>query len=206
MIMLTLSKKYLDVLEMLLPDHAISPKRARPSIDKRCAFAGIFWVFDSVARWKDLLKRSGSTSSAHRRFLRWVKAGVFDYPMRSMVSLVEEQSRFRFYECFLGQTFAKDEAGREGIGFTKAGHGLKIMILVDAKGLPLAFSTALHEKGPIQELFGFMLSSELPERVIGDKAYNRDALDEKLALQGIALITPNHVNRHVSQDGCALHR
>jgi transposase len=209
MVMLTLSKTQLDVLEMLVPDHAVSPKGGRPPIEKRRALAGIFWVLDNGAKWKDLPKRFGSKSSVHRWFLRWVKARVFDHLMRSVGRLVEEQGRFRLYECFVDGTFAKAKGGGAGIGCTKAGKGVKIMILVDAKGLPLAVSTAPanpHESGLIQELFGFMLSSQLPERVIGDKAYDSDALDEKLALQGMELIAPNRANRRVSQDGRALRR
>lgn len=83
------------------------------------------------------------------------------------------------------------------------------MILVDAKGLPVAVSTAPanpHESSLIHELFGFMLSSELPERVIGDNAYDSDALDETLALQGMEMIAPNRANRRVSQDGRSLRR
>lgn len=77
-------------------------------------------------------------------------------------------------------TFSKARGGGDGIGCTKSGKGLKIMTLVDAKGLPLAVRTAPanpHESGLIQELFGFMLSAEAPERIVGDKAYNSDKLD-----------------------------
>jgi hypothetical protein len=61
------------------------------------------------------------------------------------------------------------------------------MILVDAKGLPLAVSTASANRAEcslIQELFGFMLSTNQPERVIGDKAYDSDKLDAQLASDG----------------------
>ncbi len=83
------------------------------------------------------------------------------------------------------------------------------MILVDAKGLPLAVSTAPappQESGLIQELFGFMLTGGTPERIIGDKAYDRDRLDEELAGKGIELIAPNRSNRAPSQDGRSLRR
>jgi transposase len=90
MVILILSKTQLDVLEMLVPDHTVRPKSGRPPIDKRRALAGIFWVLDNGAKWKDLPKRFGSKGSVHRWFLRWVKAEVFDHLMRSMGRLVEE--------------------------------------------------------------------------------------------------------------------
>jgi transposase len=49
---------------------------------------------------------------------------------------------------------------------------------------------------------------ELPERLIGDKAYDSDALDEQLAEEyGIEMISPNRSNRkQKTQDGRPLRR
>ena len=54
-----------------------------------------------------------------------------------------------------------------------------------------------------------MLTDEVPERLIGDKAYDNDALDEKLAEQGIEMIAPHRSNRkeeNKTQDGRPLRR
>jgi transposase len=61
----------------------------------------------------------------------------------------------------------------------------------------------------VQHLFGFMLPEDGPERVIGDKAYDSDQLDEDLAEDGIELIAPHRSNRrpeHATQDGRPLRR
>lgn len=48
---------------------------------------------------------------------------------------------------------------------------------------------------------------ELPARLVGDKAYDSDPLDAKLAEEyGIELIAPNRRNRSKSQDGRQLRR
>lgn len=44
-------------------------------------------------------------------------------------------------------------------------------------------------------LFEFMISEELPERVIGDKAYDSDELDQRLAQMGMEMIAPHRKNR-----------
>lgn len=207
--MLILSEEQLDLLEDLVPDFEASPKGGRPPIGKRQALAGIFWVLDNGAKWKDLPTRFGSKSSVHRWFLRWVKAGVFERIMRVMGQLVEEDGRYRLYECFVDGTFSKAKGGGEGIGCTRVGKGVKIMILVDAKGLPVAVSTASANRAEcslIQELFGFMLSAKAPARVIGDKAYDSDKLDAQLALGGVEMIAPNRANRSSTQDGRPLRR
>ena len=48
---------------------------------------------------------------------------------------------------------------------------------------------------------------ELPERLIGDKAYDSDALDRTLNQEyGIEMIAPNRGNRGKTQDGRPLRR
>lgn len=48
---------------------------------------------------------------------------------------------------------------------------------------------------------------ELPERLIGDKAYDSDALDEQMNECGVEMIAPNRANRkQKTQDGRALRR
>jgi hypothetical protein len=72
----------------------------------------------------------------------------------------------------------------DGIGCTRVGKGVKIMILVDAKGLPAAACSAPAnpaESHLIQQLFAFMIPQCAPARVIGDKAYDSDRLDQLLA-------------------------
>ena len=57
-----------------------------------------------------------------------------------------------------------------------------------------------------QVLAGSFLD-ELPARLIGDKAYDSDKLDEKLAEEyDIEMIAPNRRNRGKTQDGRTLRR
>jgi transposase len=53
-----------------------------------------------------------------------------------------------------------------------------------------------------------MFTEELPERLIGDKAYDSDPLDDKLAENGVELIAPHRSNRKKprTQDGRKLRR
>ena len=210
--MLTLTYEQLDWLVERIPDPLISPKGGRPPADKRKVVRGIFWILDNGAKWKDLPKQFGSKSTVHRWFQKWVREGVFEGIMLEAGRCVEERDGYRVYECFIDGTFAKARGGGDGIGCTKAGKGVKIMVLVDARGLPVAIDTmsaGQHESTLVQRLFDFMLTQELPERVIGDKAYDSDQLDEDLAKDGIELIAPHRSNRKVenyTQDGRPLRR
>jgi hypothetical protein len=72
------------------------------------------------------------------------------------------------------------------------------MAVADRTGLPLAAHTAAatpHEvtlaPGTLVQIF----TTELPERLIGDKAYDSDLLGAQLAAVGIAMIAPHRTNR-----------
>lgn len=209
---LKLTESQLDWLAERIPDAPRSPRGGRPPVDKRIIICGIFWMLDNGAKWKDLPRRFGAKSTVHRWFQRWVREGVFENVMRQAGRCVEERGKYRLYECFIDGTFAKARGGGDGVGCTKVGKGVKIMVLVDARGLPVAVDTVSagpHESRLVQRLFDFMLTQETPQRVIGDKAYDSDELAEQLAVQGMELIAPHRRNRrpeNVTQDGRALRR
>lgn len=210
--MLKLTNEQLDWLVERIPDAPRSPLGGRPPAEKRKTIRGIFWMLDNGAKWKNLPRRFGPKSTVHRWFQQWTREGVFEQIMRDAGHCVEEGEGFRVYECFIDGTFCKARGGGDGIGCTKAGKGVKIMVMVDARGLPLAVDTTSanpHESQLVQQLFDFMLSNEKPERLIGDKAYDSDQLGEELADQGIELIAPHRKNRKAenkTQDGRPLRR
>lgn len=209
---LELTDKMIDWLADRIPDPPKNPLGGRPPLDKRRAIGGIFWILDNGAKWKDLPKRFGSKSAVHKYFQKWTREGVFEQIMRDAGRLVEDRGDYRLYECFIDGTFSKAKGGGDGIGCTKAGKGVKIMVLVDARGLPVAVDTTSagpHESKLVQQLFDFMLTTATPERVIGDKAYDSDKLDEDMAEMGIEMIAPHRSNRrpeNVTQDGRPLRR
>ena len=125
---------------------------------------------------------------------------------------VEERGGYRLYECFIDGTFCKARGGGESMGCTKAGKGVRIMVLMDARGFPVAVDTTSaspHESELVQRLFDFMLTAEVPPRVIGDKACDSDRLDEQIAHLRIQMIAPHRRNRKledITQDGRPLRR
>lgn len=83
----------------------------------------------------------------------------------------------------------------------------------NADGLPISIhitSASPHEvtlaEATLSKCF---ITDEKPERLIGDKAYDSDSLDERLAIEyGVELISPHRFNRQRSrtQDGRPLRR
>ena len=210
--MLELTEPQLDMLCELLPDSPCRPKGGRPRTDKRNAIGGIFWILDNGAKWKDLPLEYGSKSAVHRTFQRWVEDGAMEALLAEIGSMVEEKGGFKLYECYIDGTFSKAKGGGDGIGCTKAGKGVKIMIIVDAGGLPVAVNTGSaspHESTLVEPLFDFMMTVDFPGILIGDKAYDSDKLDENMARMGVEFISPHRCNRKLAnktQDGRKLRR
>ncbi len=85
------------------------------------------------------------------------------------------------------------------------------MLVADANGLPIALlteSASPAEVRLVEATLGERFVEKLPQRLIGDKAYDSDPLDEILRAHGIALISPHKVNRvrAKTQDGRVLRR
>ncbi len=96
------------------------------------------------------------------------------------------------------------------MGPTKRGKGSKLMAVADGHGLPLAVDVASASPAEVRLVISTLEARfvpELPERLIGDKAYDSDPLAEELAEGGVELIAPNRENRKVkTQDGRPLRR
>lgn len=96
------------------------------------------------------------------------------------------------------------------MGPTKRGKGSKLMAVADGHGLPLAVDVASASPAEVRLVIPTLEARflpELPERLIGDKAYDSDPLAEELAAGGVELIAPNRENRKSkTQDGRPLRR
>jgi len=85
------------------------------------------------------------------------------------------------------------------------------MAVADRSGLPIAIhieSASPHEVTLVEATLASRFVLEAPQRLIGDKAYDSDPLDEQLRAMGIELIAPHKSNRvrPATQDGRKLRR
>jgi len=97
------------------------------------------------------------------------------------------------------------------VGKTKRGKGTKLMAVADRFGLPLAIlteSASPHEVKLVERTICERFTDERPKKIIGDKAYDSDPLDQELKKLEIELISPHKANRKraKTQDGRKLRR
>lgn len=103
--------------------------------------------------------------------------------------------------------------GKKGgahVGKTRRGKATKIMAVADRNGLPIAIGIASgerHETKLVFETLWKRFVAPLPERLIGDKAYDSAPLERNLKLFDVELIVPHRATRkNRTQDGRKLRR
>jgi transposase len=124
---------------------------------------------------------------------------------------LERPWRAGFEGVFHRRDLCSGKKGGPGVGNTKRGKGTKIMAVADRTGLPVAVcleSANRHEVVLVEDTIEHRFIKEKPEKLIGDKAYDSDELDEKLEPKGIEMISPHRENRKKpkTQDGRKLRR
>ena len=84
------------------------------------------------------------------------------------------------------------------------------MAIVDANGQPIAVHVESASPGEVtlvEKTIEAKIIKDFPPRLIGDKAYDSDGLDKKLAEKyQVEMIAPNRRNRCKTQDGRQLRR
>jgi transposase len=98
-------------IEPLLP----KPKRrrrGRPPKDNRQVFEGILWVLKTGARWRDLPRDFGVSSSVcWKRLSLWEEQGVWLRLWRAFLSELDQRGRLDWRESFLDGSFAPAKKG-----------------------------------------------------------------------------------------------
>lgn len=85
------------------------------------------------------------------------------------------------------------------------------MAISDKEGLPVAVCLAAanpHEVTLVEKTLTEKFTRNSPDVLIGDKAYDSDALDRRLLQKNIRLVAPTKISRHKTkpEDGRVLRR
>jgi transposase len=179
---------------------------------------GILWILRTGAQWAELPKRYPPYQTCHRRFQRWVRAGTLERILEALAADLKERGGLDlsecFSECFIDGAFVVAKEG-ELCGSHQAGQRHKSRMaggkLADRCGLTLAICTASaspHESRLVAPTLDSRFILDLPQRLIGDHAYDADPLDTELAKLRVEMIAPHRRKRKrpKTQDGRPLRR
>jgi transposase len=193
-----LSDAQWDMIREHFPEESIPDGRAgRKPIATRAVLEAVLWILNTGAQWHMLPQCYPNYKTVHRRFQQWCRSNVLRNILTDLANTLREQGDIDERESFIDAMFCA----------AKGGKGVKIMGIVDRNGLPIAVTTHAanhHEVTLVQLTFDFYMIEAKPEKLIGDKAYDSDPLDEELAKEGIEMIAPHRENRlekNKTQDG-----
>ena len=171
---------------------------------------GVLWILRTGAPWQDLPPRYGPYQTCHRRFQAWVRSGVLDGILWALCEDLLARGELGLEETFVERLVRRGKKGGDCIGPTRCGKGSKIMAIADGHGLPVAVrvtSASPNESTLVEDTLRQRYVNALPQRMIGDRAYDSDGLDERLRREhGIEMIAPNRRRRRRTQDGRPLRR
>jgi len=133
-----------------------------------------------------------------------MRSGAFETILRALVKNMKERGNLDLTECFIDVAFVIAKRGPRG-GKNQAGQRYEN----HGTGRPPWFSVTIsvrafsHEITLVESTLETIFTEELPKRLMGDKAYDNDPLDEKLAENGVELIASHRTNRKKmkTQDG-----
>jgi transposase len=94
-----------DQWELIGPLLPLPKKRGRPRADDRKTINGILWVLRSGARWRDLPRRYGASSTCHRRLQEWQLQGVWEGIWLKFLSALDAQEKLDWNQAFLDGSF-----------------------------------------------------------------------------------------------------
>ncbi|HET6143537.1 MAG TPA: IS5 family transposase [Candidatus Acidoferrales bacterium] len=201
-----------EKLKPLLAPKRRSDGRGRPWRDTQAVLNGVLWVLRTGAPWHDLPDRYPPYQTCHRRFQQWQRDGTLDRLLHALAEDLRTRGKLDLSETFIDASFSSAKKGAPAVGPTRRGKGSKIMAIADRHGLPVACcvtSASPHESKLVEATIAQRFTRAKPKRMIGDRAYDSDPLDQRLRQKhGIRLIAPHKYNRRRknTQDGRELRR
>ena len=213
MMLLKLTDEQWSRIRGHFPEESLPTKRrGRPPVPAREVLNAALWILTTGAQWHMLPQGCPNHKTVHRRFQQWCRSEVLRDVLTDLANELRGAGRIDEREGFIDGMFVLAKGGGEEVGWGKRGKGMKVMGIVDRRGLPLAVSAHAanhHEVKLVQLCFDFyMVEASKPGSLVGDRAYDSDELDEELRKEGVEMIAPHRRNRtkRRTQDGRRLRR
>lgn len=105
-------KKYVPEVER----QGTSEQGGRPWRDPRDVLNGILWVLRTGAPWADLPRRYPPYQTCHRRFQRWIEAGILPKVLAGLRRDLERRGGIEDVEGFIDGTYVPAKKGGRASG------------------------------------------------------------------------------------------
>ena len=169
--------------------------------DNRLFVEAVLYRYRAGIPWRDLPERFGDWKMVHQRFGRWAKSGVFERIFKLLAS--DHDSEYMMIDATIVRAHQHSAGARKKRRASDrpiaGGLTSKIHVLVDALGNP---ADVMLTPGQAHDLACAepLLEEADPEALIGDKAYDADALIDTLNRRQITPVIPPKANRKTPRD------
>ena len=156
----------------------------------------IWLIVRGGMQWRLLPEEYGKWNSIHRRFSRWVKAGIWEQIMTyvtdaDLENVMLDSTIVRANACAAG--LYKNSQAQEALGRSAGGFSTKIHALVDSLGNPLKFILTPGQHHDVTVAENLLINVE-NSCVIADKGYISKSLTNTIAKQGCKAVIPSRCN------------
>lgn len=189
-------------LEQLIA-HAPSLLGRGPTGDLRRFLEGVLWIFRTGAPWRDLPRDFGSWNSVFRRFRRWAVSGRWARLQLSMAR-VDEQDQVVLIDSTVVHAHPdaagsrSGDAEHEALGRSRGGFTTKVHALVSPRGRWRAFLLTPGQRGDVTQAVPLLETLPSPSAVVGDRAYDADAVLAWCAENEAAAVVPSRRSRRLA--------
>lgn len=138
-----ISKKLWNQIKEIISELPLNAKTGRPSIEKKRALNGIYYLLKTGIHWKGLPRCFGSTSAIHRFFQKLVSLNFFQklwfhelkhYDKIHGLNLAKQAMDCAHHKSPLGC----EKSGKSPVDRRKLGS--KISVLSESKGIPIGLA------------------------------------------------------------------
>jgi transposase len=186
------------ILAPLLPAPRVRrDRRGRLWRDPRDVLNGILWVLRTGAPWKDLPARYPSYQTCHRLFQHWQRTGVYEAVLQRLAEDLRDRGQLDLTEGFIDASFSSAKKGAppwallDAVRAAKSWRSQTAMVFLSPCTLA---SASPHETKLVEPTLEQRFLRETPERMIGDRAYDSDPLDQRIQERyGVQLIAPSQI-------------
>jgi len=199
------------------PDRLTASRRSctvrwtRPSLDR--SPPGLQWHPVDIAHRSPLEGLARTIREVPNRAPALPELGTLRCFGAGVIGAGQRSSRARgsgSHRMFCGRHLCSGQKRGRRVGNTKRGKGTKLMAIADGHGLPLAVRTESASPAENTLVTATLEQRLIAERLIGDKAYDSDGLDQQLMEGfGTEMIAPHRRGRRAdtkTQDGRNLRR
>jgi transposase len=183
------------------PTMAAATSRGPKGRDDRGFFEAIVWIMRTGAPWRDLPGAFGKWSRSYRRFRRWALAGRWE-ALRHVLQRAESKL------ILIDSTIVKAHAHAAGarrktggqcaqtLGRSRGGLTTKLHAAVSERGELLRYVITGGQVNDVTQAC-FLTECAQGEAIIGDRAYDSDALIQHIEERGGAAVIPSRSNRKI---------